>query len=124
MAILQSILVFYACSRGFGTSITLLDEDRLNQIQAVSKLIYSEIFIQEANRSVACNKRYLRFDNYLPLEMLRRRYLPSTHSAKTAQQSFLGYIGSLHSLANSSCVYRIGELRAEQAMEIARGTMS
>lgn len=35
MAILQSILVFYACSRGFGTSITLLDEDRLNQIQAV-----------------------------------------------------------------------------------------
>ncbi|KAJ5388159.1 hypothetical protein N7509_010700 [Penicillium cosmopolitanum] len=35
LAILQSILVFYACSRGFGTSITLLDESRLNQIQAL-----------------------------------------------------------------------------------------
>lgn len=42
MAILQSILVFYACSRGFGTSITLLDEDRLNQIQAL--VATSDIF--------------------------------------------------------------------------------
>ncbi|CAI7564824.1 unnamed protein product [Penicillium manginii] len=35
MATLQAILVFYACSIGFGTSITLLDESRLNQIQAL-----------------------------------------------------------------------------------------
>ncbi|OQE23058.1 hypothetical protein PENSTE_c009G01309 [Penicillium steckii] len=42
MAILQSILVFYACSQGFGTSITLLDEGRLNQIQAL--VATSDIF--------------------------------------------------------------------------------
>lgn len=36
MAGIQSILIFYASSRGFGTSITLLDEHRLSQIQAVS----------------------------------------------------------------------------------------
>jgi len=38
IAIVQSSLIFYACSRGFGTSIVLLDDSRLNQIQAVSWL--------------------------------------------------------------------------------------
>ncbi|KAJ5737972.1 hypothetical protein N7493_001127 [Penicillium malachiteum] len=33
--VIQSILVFYACSKGFGTSISLLKEHRLNQIQAL-----------------------------------------------------------------------------------------
>ncbi|KAJ5710386.1 hypothetical protein N7488_004542 [Penicillium malachiteum] len=33
--VIQSILVFYACSRGFGTSLSLLKENRLNQIQAL-----------------------------------------------------------------------------------------
>lgn len=37
MAIVQSSLIFYACSRGFGTSIAFLDDSRLNQIQAVSQ---------------------------------------------------------------------------------------
>lgn len=32
----QSSLIFYACSRGFGTSISLLKDGRLDQIQAVS----------------------------------------------------------------------------------------
>ena len=32
----QSILVFYACSRGFGTSLALLEATRLSQIQTVS----------------------------------------------------------------------------------------
>lgn len=36
VAVVQSSLVFYACSRGFGTSILLLKDGRLNQIQAVS----------------------------------------------------------------------------------------
>ncbi|KAJ5584231.1 uncharacterized protein N7459_004031 [Penicillium hispanicum] len=36
VGVVQSILVFYACSRGFGTSISLLDITRVNQIQAVS----------------------------------------------------------------------------------------
>lgn len=36
IAVVQSSLVFYACSRGFGTSISLLKDGRLNQIQAVS----------------------------------------------------------------------------------------
>jgi hypothetical protein len=49
MATLQAILVFYACSIGFGTSITLLDESRLNQIQAVSKLCPDAILTQKAN---------------------------------------------------------------------------
>ncbi|KAJ5136810.1 hypothetical protein N7448_005364 [Penicillium atrosanguineum] len=42
MAIVQSSLIFYACSRGFGTSITLLDDSRLNQIQAL--IATSDIF--------------------------------------------------------------------------------
>ena len=36
IAVVQSSLVFYACSRGFGTSISLLKEGRLDQIQPVS----------------------------------------------------------------------------------------
>lgn len=36
VAVVQSSLVFYACSRGFGTSISLLKYGRLDQIQAVS----------------------------------------------------------------------------------------
>lgn len=39
----QSSLVFYACSRGFGTSITLLIDGRLNQIQAVSALSFKQV---------------------------------------------------------------------------------
>ncbi|KAJ5518552.1 hypothetical protein N7453_000974 [Penicillium expansum] len=35
IAVVQSSLVFYACSRGFGTSISLLKDGRLNQIQAL-----------------------------------------------------------------------------------------
>ncbi|KAJ5093306.1 hypothetical protein N7456_009167 [Penicillium angulare] len=35
VGIIQSILVFYACSRGFGTSLSLLNETRLNQIQTL-----------------------------------------------------------------------------------------
>ncbi|KAJ5168966.1 uncharacterized protein N7482_004560 [Penicillium canariense] len=42
VAIVQSILIFYACSRGFGSSITLLDDSRLNQIQAL--IATSDIF--------------------------------------------------------------------------------
>lgn len=36
IAVVQSSLIFYACSRGFGTSISLLKHGRLDQIQAVS----------------------------------------------------------------------------------------
>lgn len=36
IAVVQSSLIFYACSRGFGTSISLLKDGRLGQIQAVS----------------------------------------------------------------------------------------
>ncbi|KAJ5230135.1 hypothetical protein N7489_010843 [Penicillium chrysogenum] len=39
VAVVQSSLVFYACSRGFGTSISLLKDGRLDQIQALPKLI-------------------------------------------------------------------------------------
>ncbi|KAJ5928149.1 hypothetical protein N7466_007105, partial [Penicillium verhagenii] len=35
IGIIQSILVFYACSRGLGTSLSLLNESRLVQIQTV-----------------------------------------------------------------------------------------
>ncbi|KAJ5776071.1 uncharacterized protein N7511_001082 [Penicillium nucicola] len=35
LAVIQSSLVFYACSRGFGTSLALLIDGRLNQIQAL-----------------------------------------------------------------------------------------
>ncbi|KXG47931.1 uncharacterized protein PGRI_018010 [Penicillium griseofulvum] len=35
IAVVQSSLVFYACSRGFGTSISLVKDDRLDQIQAL-----------------------------------------------------------------------------------------
>ncbi|CAG8110830.1 unnamed protein product [Penicillium salamii] len=35
VAVLQASLVFYACSRGFGTSISLLEDGRLNQIQTL-----------------------------------------------------------------------------------------
>ncbi|CAG8877021.1 unnamed protein product [Penicillium nalgiovense] len=35
VAVVQSSLVFYACSRGFGTSISLLKYGRLDQIQAL-----------------------------------------------------------------------------------------
>ncbi|KAJ6010652.1 hypothetical protein N7451_002064 [Penicillium sp. IBT 35674x] len=35
IGVIQSILVFYACSRGFGTSLTLLNESRLDQIQTL-----------------------------------------------------------------------------------------
>ncbi|KAJ5549845.1 hypothetical protein N7535_002212 [Penicillium sp. DV-2018c] len=35
IAVVQSTLIFYACSRGFGTSISLLKDGRLNQIQAL-----------------------------------------------------------------------------------------
>ncbi|CAI7619773.1 unnamed protein product [Penicillium glandicola] len=35
IAVVQSSLVFYACSRGFGTSISLLKAGRLDQIQAL-----------------------------------------------------------------------------------------
>ncbi|KAJ5155230.1 hypothetical protein N7492_008033 [Penicillium capsulatum] len=35
VAVIQSTLIFYASSRGFGTSITLLDEDRVRQIQVL-----------------------------------------------------------------------------------------
>ncbi|KAJ5959190.1 uncharacterized protein N7479_006340, partial [Penicillium vulpinum] len=34
IAVVQSSLIFYACSRGFGTSISLLKDGRLDQIQA------------------------------------------------------------------------------------------
>ncbi|KAJ6128479.1 hypothetical protein N7471_009696 [Penicillium samsonianum] len=34
-AVVQSSLIFYACSRGFGTSISLLKDGRLDQIQAL-----------------------------------------------------------------------------------------
>ncbi|KAJ5772911.1 hypothetical protein N7457_007807 [Penicillium paradoxum] len=34
-AVVQSSLVFYACSRGFGTSLSLLKDGRLNEIQAL-----------------------------------------------------------------------------------------
>ncbi|KGO67828.1 hypothetical protein PITC_045040 [Penicillium italicum] len=39
IAVVQSCLVFYACSRGFGASTSLLKEGRLDQIQALPKLI-------------------------------------------------------------------------------------
>ncbi|KAJ5090227.1 hypothetical protein N7532_008911 [Penicillium argentinense] len=42
VACLQSVLMFYACSRGFGTSINLLDEGRLITIQAL--IATSDIF--------------------------------------------------------------------------------
>ncbi|KAJ5216302.1 uncharacterized protein N7498_002709 [Penicillium cinerascens] len=42
MAIVQASLIFYACSRGFGTSIIFLDDTRLNQIQAL--IAISDIF--------------------------------------------------------------------------------
>ncbi|OGE51335.1 hypothetical protein PENARI_c013G10508 [Penicillium arizonense] len=42
LAVVQSSLVFYACSRGFGTSITLLIDGRLNQIQAL--IATSDVF--------------------------------------------------------------------------------
>ncbi|KAJ5164590.1 uncharacterized protein N7500_006420 [Penicillium coprophilum] len=35
VAVVQSSLIFYACSRGFGTSISLLKDGRLDQIQAL-----------------------------------------------------------------------------------------
>ncbi|KAJ5129304.1 uncharacterized protein N7515_005343 [Penicillium bovifimosum] len=35
IAVLQSSLIFYACSRGLGTSISLLKDGRLHQIQAL-----------------------------------------------------------------------------------------
>ncbi|CAG7927072.1 unnamed protein product [Penicillium olsonii] len=35
VAVLQATLVFYACSRGFGTSISLLEDGRLDHIQAL-----------------------------------------------------------------------------------------
>ncbi|KAJ5686093.1 hypothetical protein N7536_008712 [Penicillium majusculum] len=35
IAVVQSSLIFYACSRGFGTSISLLKDGRLGQIQAL-----------------------------------------------------------------------------------------
>ncbi|KAJ5653133.1 hypothetical protein N7490_000136 [Penicillium lividum] len=42
IGIIQSILVFYACSRGFGTSLSLLNESRLSQIQTL--IATSDVF--------------------------------------------------------------------------------
>ncbi|KAJ5645400.1 hypothetical protein N7507_011411 [Penicillium longicatenatum] len=42
IGIIQSILVFYACSRGFGTSLTLLNESLLDQIQTL--ITTSDVF--------------------------------------------------------------------------------
>lgn len=109
MAILQSILVFYACSQGFGTSITLLDEGRLNQIQAVWLSPTRSLASRKTKNGLAgCNKRYIRFDNNISFKMLRTCYLSSTYPTETAQPSFLGYIVSLHRMANSGRVYHIG----------------
>ncbi|CAG8910219.1 unnamed protein product [Penicillium egyptiacum] len=45
VAVVQSSLIFYACSRGFGTSISLLKDGRLDQIQAVSCRSISPYFV-------------------------------------------------------------------------------
>lgn len=81
MAIVQASLIFYACSRGFGTSIIFLDDTRLNQIQAVSGK--SSGGLAETKQLVNCNKRHFRPGHYLPLKMLRRRYLSPPYASKT-----------------------------------------
>lgn len=106
---IQSTLIFYASSRGFGTSITLLeDEHRLDQIQAVS--LRSPGQLQETNQSVNCNKRCICACHRLPLQMLRPRNLPASHASKTTQQSVMGYVGLVYRVASSRDIHVAGEL--------------
>lgn len=81
VGIVQSILIFYGCSLGFGSSIFILDLNRLSQIQAVSNFLYA--LIQEVNQLVNCHKRYFLSHCHLPLEMLRHRHLPTSYASKT-----------------------------------------
>lgn len=84
MAVVQSTLIFYACSRGFGTSITLLDGSRLNQIQPVSWSSFRRLS-QQLSSLVNRGKRHLRVDNYLPVQVLRGRYILAPHAAENTQ---------------------------------------
>lgn len=108
MAVIQSTLIFYASSRGFGTSITLLDEHRLGQIQAVS--LRSSGQPQETNQSVDCNKRCICAGHHLSLQMLRARNLPASHASKTTQQSVMGYVGLVYRVASSRDIHVAGKL--------------
>ena len=118
---IQASLVFYACSRGFGTSISLLDNGRLHQIQTVSGASFSVASCTE--RLVDRHQRYHRFDHYISVKMLRCSDILASHPAETAQSSFLGDAGLVHYLGHPGCFHRNGQLRIEYTLARWRRSM-